>query len=636
MRSIKIRRDFVRKLVLGIWALLGLWATKSELQAQQFPISDIYIASPLWMNPAGVGVDALNKVFLSHQQRNVAWGNWRSISQFLNYSTGPIGSGQNFGFGFRVNNDIEHTEQRLSINLAFAAHVLKTNNHTLSLGMNLGLINWGSNYGLVRVVNSDDVLLAKNTGFVDLDAGLGIRYAYKNYFIKSEVNGVLSQIPGNLVSKTATAFDLEPHILAGGSALLTPDNNFFLGPLLFYRNTIFGSDIDTTLGLESARLVRGQLDVGAKMELEQQGLWVSAAYRINNAALTTGFGLKLLNPDTLFQQSHTAVFLSLNAMGSYPLNGSSIFGPSFEVGAILSFGHVGETVNRPDTLRPVRGSFWKDDGNINNHLGNRLSRNAPAGLGARTLVGDKNVTLNYRWADDMYVYVGDKPQPVQDTLLSAVGREWTGVDGILGNLVTEVIREALRPDTAGVLFPDSLEPLKDLISIEIGSNLAVDELAADFGAQGTIYEGNLPENGSSDTIMMRVIYNGRDTVIQIFKDQHLSNLQLACLKLHSMRKKLEYELNKYFGTNMAFIWEGQKLNDDIVAGRKVVYLKPPVITPNNPNQKTFQVTEVTMNFTRYPNYFANRDLEEKEKSKGKNNTQKEARKRRNAYRDLVE
>jgi len=74
---------------------------------------------------------------------------------------------------------------------------------------------------------------------------------------------------------------------------------------------------------------------------------------------------------------------------------------------------------------------------------------------------------------------------VNDTLLHSVGKEWIGVDAILSNMVGEIIREGLHPDTTNVEFPDSLEPLKDLISVELIANLKVDALEAAAGQHGS-------------------------------------------------------------------------------------------------------------------------------------------------------
>ncbi len=624
------------KMVGRQWFVFALVAVASfvgapRAKAQQLPISDNYLFNPRWMNPAMMGTRNLNHFMMSHQQRKLNYGETvRSMSQFLNFSTAPLGRGGTFGMGGFLNHDIEHTEQRISVNIAVAAKLINNSNSVLSVGINGGLINWGSNYTGRRVYDRDDILVSNPTNFADLDAGLGVRYAFNNYFIRTEANLAFTQLPGNLISNRLRGIWLNPHMLGGGHFQLSPDNNFYVGPMLFYRNTVFNQD--TTIKA-------GQLDAGMKVNILRWGLWFGGAYRIGNAALTGGFGLKLLNPDTLFEESRNAFFLDLNASASYPMNESSTFGPSFEIGLTMAFGRVGEYNVTVDTLQLIRGSFWKNDGNINTHRINRLNKNAPPELAAITEVSEKNVTLTYEWDDNVYRYVGENPEPVSDTLLSSVGREWQGVDGILSNIVTEVIKEALHPDTAQVANPDSLEPLKGLILVELNGKLKATELEADFGAQGAKFLGMLPERLKSDTLRMRIEYDGNDTTIVVHKNKNLSNLELACLKLHSMRKKLEHEINKYFNKDFLLLWEGAPTpSDDVINSRSVVYLQRPKITSNNPNQKPFMVPQVKLVFTRYTNYFDTKAKENENKVKNKEETQleKQKRKRKNQYRVLVE
>ncbi len=619
----KLRPSMKRLFWIGL-LLIGC-STMLKLNAQQIPISDNYIVQPSFMNPAAVGTSNLNTFFISHQQRKLGWDGWRSMSQFINFSSAPMGRNKNFGAGFFLNNDIEHTEQRISLNGAISVSLLHNSKNQLSVGINAGIMNWSSNYTKFRVYDRRDDLLASATNFAELDAGAGIKYSFHNYFMRSELNGAFSQLPGNLVSKYVRGINLSPHVLAGGNALFSGDNNFFIGPLVFYRNTFF--DADTSLQT-------GMIDLGAKAEIDRWGLWVAGAYRTNQSAVTGGFGLKVINPDTLFEGTRTAYFLGLNVTGSYPLNESSVFGPSLELGLTLSFGLVGEGVSAPDTLQEIRGAFWKNEGNINQHKEKYLKYNAPSGLKAITEMTDKLVYLTYEWDDNMFLYRGNDLLVAEDTLLETVGQEWIGVDGIIGNLATEVAYDALYPDTINTQYPDSIERLDDLIAIELNAFLRVDELAANFGAQGVVFNGDLPSD-NPDSLVMAVTYNGLDTVIVIKKEEHVSNLGLACVKLDVMRKRLEYEFNKKFGANMAFVWDGGRLNDQVTNGRQVVYIKKPTITPNNPNQKPFMVSQVRMQFTRIPDFFASM-ADSKELNKKKKAREKERNKGRNAYRDLIQ
>jgi hypothetical protein len=59
------------------------------LKGQQLRVSNFYLYNPHLMNPGSVGMQELNNVNLSHQQRKLSVAGWRSISQFLNFSSQP-------------------------------------------------------------------------------------------------------------------------------------------------------------------------------------------------------------------------------------------------------------------------------------------------------------------------------------------------------------------------------------------------------------------------------------------------------------------------------------------------------------------------------------------------------------------
>jgi hypothetical protein len=172
-------------------------------------------------------------------------------------------------------------------------------------------------------------------------------------------------------------------------------------------------------------------------------------------------------------------------------------------------------------------------------------------------------------------------------------------------MVREVISEALAPKSVEVEDPDSLEPLKDLLAIGLVARLKVDELAADFGADdgkgGVTYKGELGyDTPFSDTLSLLVRYFDIDTLIYIRKDDRLTNMALACLKLEAMQRKLLFELDKTYGAKIAFVQEGMRPLE--TGDKKIAYLRHPEIILNNPNQKPFQVSGVVMNFARDPNW----------------------------------
>jgi hypothetical protein len=303
----------------------------------------------------------------------------------------------------------------------------------------------------------------------------------------------------------------------------------------------------------------------------------------------------------------------------------------------MMFGMVGSNENDVDTIGKLRGAFWANNGNMDTHKERYLRPTAPPGLKAQTTLDVENpekVWLDYEWDDVFYTYAGFNMKNGPDTLIAFLGDDWIAMDPIMENLVHEVVAEALHPVNLDYENIDSVEPLKDLSTISLAARLKFDQIAAEFGAEGLRYNGELGYNtkqGDSLAKVVRVIYDGRDTTLVIPKGKQINNLELCALKLHALERKLAYEFDKYYGSQFAFVTNV----DDIIKyeGRKIVLLSFPEIIPNNPNQEPFQVTMVNIGFVRNLDWVP---IITKKKDKTKGNTDKVTRRSgRDNFRDPV-
>lgn len=577
-----------------VWLLVGYFLlTVGVVNAQQLRVSNNYIFNPYLANPGSLGGSNLANFHISHQQRKTVEANWRSISQFLNFRSQPLGRSSNFAMGANVINDIEWSEYRLGVNVTGSVALLNRRMMRLSVGGMLGFINWGSRYDKVRVYDRTDELVANRSNFFEVDAGLGGEYKIFTKGLRADVNVYAQQLPKNAISKTLPGLYVFPHLFGGAGILFSPVHNLFVGPRVFYRNIFADSSV------HKVKMYGATTDIGLKAELDRQNMWFGGAYRVNNGGLNFAFGMRLMQTDTVGAPDLYGYFLDMNASFMLPMGDAALFGPTVEIGLNLQLGRNHRHMYRRDTVIPSPGSFWKNDGLLNDHLVERLKPTAPAGLKGSTQVANKAVVLTYAFDDNSYQYVGSAPEREEDTLLSIIGEEWLGVDAILENMVNEVIKEALTPDTAKISNPYILEPLEGLVYVELLSDLLVDEEKAHELAKGMMYEGELGVNNKfNDSLYLKVVFNEKDTIVGIGKDRQITNLELACLKLHAMRKKLEYELNKTYGQDWAVYWEGEELSVEKTQGRKVVYIKKPRISPNHPHQEPFQVNFIRMRFTR--------------------------------------
>lgn len=576
-----------KKLFLAFLLLIG---AMSSLEGQQLQFSMSQIFRPWLINPARAGSVLHNNVFIAHQQRKVLVGGWRSVSQFVNYNSQPLGRSGRFGWGINLNNDIEHTENRFNFTGSVSVRLIETKKSSLSVGFMAGLINWSSNYNNILIYDRNDELLLGAQNFLELDAGPGIDYSITTKKIKLDLQGMTFQLPGNFLSSQINGVRVNPHAVLAGKFLFTPIHNIFVGPMAFYRNIIMRNDTN---------IVTGTTDVGLKLELERQGIWAGGAYRVNRAALTAAFGMQIHASDTANSIDKSGLFVDLNAGFSLPVSESSVFGPSVEIGLDINFGRPYRNEDFSDTLRIIDGAFWKNDGNLNRHTDDFIKPNGPGGLRSTTYVTPRSVQLTYSFLDQSLQYVGTTPLFQGDSLLE-VGVEWIGVDGLAEGICEFVIKDALNPDSASVMNIDSLEALKSMVSLDLSASLQANEEEVSQLADGMIYEGEFGTNNpDEDTLFLKIIYNEVDTTIGIALNRYINNLELAALKLHSIRKKMEYELDKRYGESMFFQREGDELDSKSLFGKKLVRINQLRITPNHPNQDAFQVNHVEVKFNRF-------------------------------------
>ncbi len=586
-------RSVMNRTLLVLSFAVAMLATV-PLLGQQLRVSNFYLYNPHLMNPGAVGMGELNNVNLSFQQRKLGVKGWRSTSQFLNFSSQPLGRKGRFGWGANLLGDYEWTEFRIGLSGAVSAALIKTETQRLSIGFSLGLINWGSSYKAVRIYDPTDFLLTGRGNFAELDAGMGFEYKLNTRKVRLDINAYTQQMPGNLITKELKGLVLYPHLFIGGGLLFSPIHNIFIGPRVFYKNII--------LAIDSSKIAGAKTDIGLRLDLDRQKMWFAASLRPAKEAgmLNAAFGLRVKETDTIGDPTRYGYFIDLNGGFGFPLGQTSVFGPSLEIGLNIQMGRHDRLAFRNDTVRVSPGPFWQDEGNYNDHLDSKIKPNGPQGLRGTTKVNPSSVVLTYTFDDNSYQYVGNTPQLENDTLFSELGPEWIGVDALLENMVRTVIGDGLRPDTNNVVNPEVLEPLKDLVNIELSTNLIVDEVGANMEAKGMLYEGEMGVNNRyKDSLMIKVVYNDADTVIGIGLDQSVTNLELAALKLHAMRKKLQYELNLKYGEDWAILWDGEEPTEERVGSKlKVIYLKTPRITPNNPNQPAYQVSTIKLKFTR--------------------------------------
>lgn len=299
----------------------------SQASAQQIPIPTQYLFFPGLYNQAGMGTESGGRIFLSHQQRKVAFTGGAN-SQIVSFSAKPLTDKRLIGLGITFTNDREFTERRTAISGVLSYHII--NNGTsnalgmertrLSAGASLGMIGWGNDYSDVPVVDRSDGLLVRQTAFSP-DAGLGVDFLMGKPAFQLRGGFSLQQIPAAFYRGQNYTFTPIPHYLASASAMFRLGDGIWGGPMLTAKDGIAS---------ENGSIGGGQIDINAKVAFPGKNIWAAAGYRTGAAGLNLAYGMRLLDRE----RSR----LGLSFIAEYPLNNSRIFGPSIDLGLAYGFG----------------------------------------------------------------------------------------------------------------------------------------------------------------------------------------------------------------------------------------------------------------------------------------------------------
>ncbi len=487
----------------------------------------------------------------------------------------------------------------MGLSPTISAAIVQRPGFRIGLGISGGFLFYGANYDKTPIFHSGDPKLVRNN-VIELDAGAGGDMAWRNRWMYGDIGILTSQLPGNAISSKVATMHFVPHAMVYGGVLFKLAYNLNLGPRILYKNTMFA---------DGQTIRKSQCDIGLKAELDRQNLWFLASYRIDHGGFTAGLGAKIWERDSIMHPELVYLGVNLVAVFNIPGWGNNQLGPTAEIGLGLAIGQRYK-VTRIDTLRDV-GPIWESGANLTRHKDDRLAPTSPPGIVAGLEPADSHIVITYEFADDSRSYAGERPAFAMDTLLSAVGAEWVGIDNFLENVVHETVEECLSPDLTKVLKLERMDSLKRLMWVQLSTNLKWDRQSAMTGP-GVTYNGELnPPWHKLDTLKFKVVYDERDTTVVIPpRNYYLNNFELSALKLFAMRKKLEYELEMYYAAqnrDVVIAWEDEPMpiawdiNSDDTEYRLAprIFIRKLRIESDHPKQKALELTCVTMKFRKF-------------------------------------
>jgi hypothetical protein len=242
----------------------------------------------------------------------------------------------------------------------------------------------------------------------------------------------------------------------------------------------------------------------------------------------------------------------------------------------------------------VNAPFWHDIGNFNDYVVSELRPDGPAGLKGDVERKGNSVTLELTFDDNSYQYVGSSPVFSAGGKLMELGEEWIGIDALLEKIGNQMLLDAVSPSTVDALNIDNLQCLIGPMSFGLEMRILIDDYQMGLEAKGMVYEGELKSyHPLTDTLVIPVEYNGRDTVATVIRGGTLNNFELSCLKAFTIQEKARYAIGLQNGEveiDPSAAQEGR-------CGPLSVTWDTPKLIANHPYMDAFMTTSVILKFS---------------------------------------
>ncbi len=217
------------------WAFIGLIVWTFTINAQQIPLYNHDFVNPYALNPAYAGYQPDMKAFLIRNSRNSEY-NGGSINNYLTVDGGLVNG--KFGFGLSVFYQTHGLLKQSGGNASYAYHLKIKDQHRLSFGLSLGVLDNKIDVNGVNVMDvNDPYLLGLRQDKLIFNSSVGLVYQFK----KTRIGISVPQVIGNKVkyanSNSAGYYQLARHYMLNATHefLVHEKMNMTLSPFATFR-----------------------------------------------------------------------------------------------------------------------------------------------------------------------------------------------------------------------------------------------------------------------------------------------------------------------------------------------------------------------------------------------------------------
>lgn len=244
--------------MMGMVLLLAI-----NSNAQQQPMYSQYMFNMMNINPAYAGSRGVTSMTALFRDQ---WVNMPGSPKTASVSVDMSVKQKKIGLGVQLYDDRLGVERTTGLNLSYAFRIQTSENGTLSLGLQAGMLNYRANYTELATFQSNDPVFNQNVNGLLPAAGAGIYYNSDKFYIGASVPALLkTKITKYNEADISSITGRELHVFLASGFVAEINEDLVIKPSLLVKATSGAPvefDLNTNLWIKNTIAIGGSYRTG--------------------------------------------------------------------------------------------------------------------------------------------------------------------------------------------------------------------------------------------------------------------------------------------------------------------------------------------------------------------------------------
>lgn len=244
--------------MMGMVLLLAI-----NSNAQQQPMYSQYMFNMMNINPAYAGSRGVTSMTALFRDQ---WVNMPGSPKTASVSVDMAVKQKKIGLGVQLYDDRLGVERTTGLNLSYAFRIQTSENGTLSLGLQAGMLNYRANYTELATFQSNDPVFNQNVNGLLPAAGAGIYYNSDKFYIGASVPALLkTKITKYNEADISSITGRELHVFLATGFVAEINEDLVIKPSLLVKATSGAPvefDLNTNLWIKNTIAIGGSYRTG--------------------------------------------------------------------------------------------------------------------------------------------------------------------------------------------------------------------------------------------------------------------------------------------------------------------------------------------------------------------------------------